>query len=115
MELIDEKFSVQYDASNGKISCKGIMDLREKKGYQPLANLFDEVVEQSPQIITLDIRQLEFLNSTGITVIGSGLVIKIRNKALSKLVIHCSKDFPWQSRSMKGISKLMSDIELRFD
>ncbi len=115
MEIMDEKFHVRYDAATGTIACQGIMDMRDKKGYQPVADLFDEVIEQSPPIITLDIRKLEFLNSTGITTIGSGLVIKIRNKGLSTLVIRCSKDFPWQARSMKGISKLMREIELRFD
>ncbi len=115
MELMDQKFSVRYDASTATIICKGIMDLRDIEGYKPVANLFSAVIDQEPQVITLDVTELEFLNSSGITTIGSGLVIKMRNKGRSKLVIQCNREFPWQERSMKGISRLMHGIELKFD
>ena len=115
MEVVGKKYSVRYDVEDAIISCSGIFDLRGKEGYQAIVDLFEEIINLQPAIITLDVRQLEFLNSSGITAIGSGLVIKVRNKNQSRLVIRCSSRYPWQQRSMKGIAKLMPGIELKFD
>jgi hypothetical protein len=115
MEVVGRKYSVRFDAQTATISCSGILDVRGKEGYQPIVDLFDAVVDLQPELITLDVRQLEFLNSSGITAIGSGLVIKVRNKGCSRLAICCSDLYPWQKRSMQGIGKLMPGIELRFE
>jgi hypothetical protein len=115
MEVVGRKYSVRFDAQTATIFCTGILDVRGKEGYQPIVDLFNAVIDLQPELITLDVRQLEFLNSSGITAIGSGLVIKVRNKGCSRLAICCSDQYPWQKRSMKGISKLMPGIELRFE
>ncbi len=115
MEVVGKKFSVRFDVQTATISFNGILDVRGKEGYQPIVALFDAVVERQPELITLDVRQLEFLNSSGIATIGSGLVIKVRNNGHIRLSICCSDKYPWQRRSMKGICKLMPGIELRFD
>jgi hypothetical protein len=115
MQVVGRKYRVRFDAQTATISCIGILDVRGKEGYQPIVDLFDAVVDLQPELITLDIRHLEFLNSSGITAIGSGLVIKVRDKGCSQLAICCSDLYPWQKRSMNGISKLMPGIELRFE
>lgn len=115
MEVVGKKFNVRFDTRSATIFFSGILDVRGKEGYQPIVDLFDAVIERQPALITLDVRQLEFLNSSGITAIGSGLVIKARNKGRSRLAIHCSERFPWQKRSMKGISRLMPGIELKYE
>ncbi len=117
MQVTGEKneYCVAYDADTGVIACEGMLDLRGKEGYQPVATLFEHVVEAAPETITLDIRNLEFLNSSGITTIGSGLIIKARKKGASRVAIRCAKKFAWQERSIKGLSKLMPGMELTFD
>lgn len=115
MQIADENYKVTYNSSTGTITCEGIMDLRGKEAYKPVAKLFQNVVDETPETIVLDIRNLEFLNSSGITTIGAGLVIKVRKKGVSKVVVHCSKAFSWQERSIKGIMKLMPDLNLKFD
>ncbi len=115
MEIADDKYTVRYDASTGTITCEGIMDLRAKESYRSLSTLFNDVVDQEPETITLNIRELRFLNSSGITAIGAGLVMKIRNSGSSKLVIVCNEKYVWQKKTMKIISKLMSGIVLKYD
>lgn len=109
------EYSVTYDAATGTIKCEGMLDLRGKEGYQPVATLFENVVEAAPETITLDIRNLEFLNSSGITTIGSGLIIKARKKGASNVAIQCAKRYAWQERSIKGLSKLMPGMTLSFE
>jgi hypothetical protein len=114
MEVAGEKYKVNYDSSIATLTCEGMMNERGKEGYKSVSELFENVVNQEAEVITMDIRNLEFLNSSGITVIG-GFVIKLRNKGKSKFVIHCTKKYTWQERSMKGIKKLMPDLELKID
>ncbi|MDM8550126.1 hypothetical protein QUF72_08620 [Desulfobacterales bacterium HSG2] len=115
MQIADENYKVSYNSSTGTITCEGVMDLRGKEAYKSVAKLFQDVVNETPETIVLDIRELEFLNSSGITTIGAGLVIKVRKKGASKFVVHCSKAFPWQERSIKGVMKLMPTLELKLD
>lgn len=115
MRVTGENYEVIYDSSISTIICKGSMDLRGKDGYMQVAELFEKVIEKNPANITLDIRNLKYLNSSGITTIGAGLVIKARKKGVSRFVIHSTKNHAWQARSMKGIVKLMPGMELKFD
>ncbi|RLC12713.1 MAG: hypothetical protein DRI57_17405 [Deltaproteobacteria bacterium] len=114
MEVTGEKYNIRYDSPTGTIVCGGIMDMRGKEGYKEVAELFEKVVNEEPETVTLDIRKLEFLNSSGITTIGAKLVIRLRNKKVSKLVIRCSKAYPWHEKSVKGLTKLMPALEVRF-
>ncbi len=115
MEVTGEKYNVSYDAITATIICEGIMDLRGKEGYHSVSKLFEDAIAKEPETVTLDIRKLEFLNSSGITTLGAGLVIKLRNKGASGLVIHCSRKYTWQERSMKGLKRLMPALEMKFD
>ncbi len=114
MEITENKYTLRYDASTFTIICEGIMDLRDKGDYASLLDLFSDVIDQEPETITFDMRGLKFLNSSGITAIGVGLVLKTRNKGMSKLVVRCSEKYEWQEKTMRIISKLMPGIVLKY-
>ena len=117
MQVQGDKYSISYQSETETVRCAGFLDLRGKDGYKDMADLFDEVAARSstPGKIMLDVRDLEFLNSSGITTIG-GFVIKLRNKGDVQLVIQCSDKHSWQSRSMVGLQKLMPDsLEITFE
>jgi len=114
MEIKGEKYNIAYDAENAAISCSGTLDFRGKEGYKEMAALLEEAVNaESPDII-LDIRKLEFLNSSGITTLG-GFIIKIRKKGASHLTIRGSKKYSWQARSVKGLQKLLPSMNQEFE
>ncbi len=113
MEVRGEGYIVSYDSGSATISCSGMLDLRGKEGYGEILQLFEKVVEENPEGVVLDLRELEFLNSSGITTIG-GFIIKLRNKGGSKLQILCANKFTWQFRSMQGLQKLMPGMSLEF-
>ncbi|HAO22937.1 MAG TPA: hypothetical protein DCQ37_22300 [Desulfobacteraceae bacterium] len=110
MAIRENKYQANYDSQTATVVCKGTLDLRGKDGYKEIAELFDHVVNQPdlPTDITLDVRELEFLNSSGITTLG-GFIIKLRNKGGARLIVKCSNKYSWQERSMKGLEKLMPD------
>lgn len=114
MEIKEEKYSVCYDAENAGVYCKGMLELRGKEGYQRIADLLEQAVRSESPLITLDIRELEFLNSSGITTLG-GFIIRLRKKGSSRLKIMGAQKYSWQIRSLKGLRRLMPGMELMFE
>jgi len=117
MQVQGDKYSITYQSETETVRCAGFLDLRGKDGYKDIADLFDKVAARSPspEKIMLDVRDLEFLNSSGITTIG-GFVIKLRKKEGIMLLIQCANKHSWQSRSMTGLQKLMPDsLEITFE
>ena len=117
MNIQGEHYSVVYDVEAVVLKCSGSLDMRGKAGYKEIAELFDKVVHADPVLenIYLDVRELEFLNSSGITTLG-GFIIKLRKRGVSRLFVQCSNKYAWQSRSMASLKKLMPDgLELSFE
>ncbi|MBF0201372.1 MAG: hypothetical protein HQK66_08670 [Desulfamplus sp.] len=117
MEIKEENYTVRYDESGASITCSGVLDLRGREGYAEIVELLGRAAESDPPSgkITLDMKNLEFLNSSGITTLG-GFIIKLRKKGDTKLTILCSNSYSWQPRSMKGLGKLMpGNLEILFD
>lgn len=114
MEIKTEKYNIYYDRENAIVFCKGTLDLRGKEGYRKIADLLDLAVNGKSPLITIDIRELEFLNSSGITIFGS-FIIKIRKNGSAALKIIGTNKYSWQARSLKGLQKLMPSMELEFE
>jgi hypothetical protein len=114
MEVNGETYRVAYDQSTATLHCEGSLRLYGAEGYTEIVNLFNDVAEQKPELLTLDLKQLQFLNSSGINAL-SKFVIKVRNLKASRLVVKGSHQFPWQSKSLKNLQRLMPDLTLQFD
>ncbi len=116
MRIEDENYSVTYDEDKVTVTCAGFLSLRGKEGYKPIAEIFESAVNQStaPGTLVLDLRELEFLNSSGITTIG-GFIIKVRDKGEVGLRILCANEHSWQTRSIRGLQKLMDGVEVVFE
>src|SRR5919202_656168 len=95
------------------ITFQGELQLSGMDEYAPIMTLLDEVVNQEPPVLTLDLRELEFLNSSGVNVLLR-LVIKVREKQTMPLVVQGSENLFWQSRSLNNIKRLMPTAQLNF-
>jgi hypothetical protein len=113
MEVRGTGFLVSHDPERAQVVCAGVLDLRGKAGYADIIHLLDQAVAAPGPLVTLDLQDLEFLNSSGITTLG-GFIIKLRDRGEAKLKVLCSTRYTWQSRSMRGLQKLMPEMELAF-
>lgn len=111
MEIQGENYSVIYDNSTATITCSGTLRLYGKDGYQPIVDLLDQVADEKPEMITLDLRDLQFLNSAGINTF-SKFVIRVRNDQVSGISVKGSAQFPWQAKSLKNLQRLMPSLSL---
>ncbi len=114
MDIQGDNYNVSYDPSTATIICSGSLHLYGNSGYEAIVELFDNVVDQSPNNIILDVKELRLLNSSGINVIFK-FVINVRNKGASKIIVIGSEQFAWQKKTLKNLQKLMPDLELEFE
>jgi hypothetical protein len=64
--------------------------------------------------MTLDLRNLAFVNSSGISML-SKFVLSMRKKKGVQLVVLGSNDMPWQGKSLKNLEKLLPGLKLEIE
>ena len=111
MEIKGENYSITYNSSTETINCNGTLRLYGSEGYSDILDLFSKIIEQNPKIITLNLKGLQFLNSSGINML-SKFVIKVRNQNISRLIVHGANQHTWQGKSLKNLQKLMPNLTL---
>lgn len=111
MEVKGVNYRVYYDPAPVVVHFEGILRLGGPQEYQPIADLLDKVLLTEPKVITLDLRALSFLNSSGIDVLYK-FAIAMREKGELKLVVRCSKNIAWQGKSLPNLKKYNPNFEM---
>lgn len=111
LEVKNDEYQVRYNPQTQTVTFQGELQLNGMEEYAPLVTLLDEVVNQELSVLTLDLRELEFLNSSGVNVL-LGLVIKVRDRQTIQLIVEGSETVSWQTRSLNNIRRLMPTAQL---
>jgi hypothetical protein len=114
MDIKSEDYRVWYEESNSTVFCQGSLRLAGTDEYAPIVNLFEKAISANPAKIFLNLRGLEFLNSSGINIL-SKFVIKIRQNGNIQITVQGSEGVPWQGKSLKNLQKLMPALELEWN
>ncbi|MEG4282473.1 hypothetical protein QUB68_05045 [Microcoleus sp. A006_D1] len=113
-EIKGEDYSIQYDRESVTVSFIGELSLGGPAEYAPIVELLDEVAQNEPPAITLNLKKLEFVNSSGISML-SKFVISVRKKKTIQLLVLGSNDVPWQQKSLKNLEKLLPTLKLELE
>jgi hypothetical protein len=111
MEIKTEDYSVVYNFVDTTVIFAGSLRLNGIEEYSSICELLNNVVEQEPTTITLNLKNLQFLNSSGISIL-SKFVINVRKQKNIQMIVFGSKTIPWQSKSLKNLQRLMPSIQL---
>lgn len=114
MEIKTENYNIWYDAMAKTVIFQGSLRLSEIEESAAIVQLLDDVIVQPPEILILNLRELRFLNSSGINVV-SKFVIKVRQQKNMQLVVQGSTSIPWQGKSLKNLQRLMPSLELEWE
>lgn len=114
MEITTDKYSVKYDATAQIVTCQGALRLAGMQDYAPLVQLLDQAIADHPAVLKLNLRELNFLNSSGINVL-SKFVLKVRNQKNIHLIVQGSTAIPWQESSLMNLKRLMPQLELTWE
>lgn len=114
MEIKAENYNVLYDEASNNIIFDGSLRLNGTAEYASITELLEEVAQQEPEKIILDLKELNFLNSSGISVL-SKFVINIRRRKNIQMVVIGAKKNPWQGKSLKNLQRLMPSLKLEME
>ena len=73
-------------------------------------DLLLDALKRSPSL-NLNLRELEFLNSSGISML-SMFVVKVRSQGDVQLVLQGSNKILWQTKSLRNLQRLMPSLQL---
>lgn len=111
LEVKGKHYQVQCDPESATVYFIGEIALGGPKDYAPIVNLLEQLANLTPPIITLNVKELAFLNSSGISML-SKFVIGMKKKKGSQLVVLGSKKTPWQGKSLKNLERLLPGLKL---
>ena len=114
MKLETDDFKLGYEPGNNTVFFKGSFRLPGVPNYAPVTKFLNEVAAQKPSKLMLDLRELEFLNSSGINAF-SRYVLSMRQRGEVQLGIHGTNRIAWQSKSLSNFQKLMPSLQLIMD
>ncbi|MCG9887223.1 MAG: hypothetical protein MH825_16960 [Cyanobacteria bacterium] len=109
-QLRTDDYSICYEPDRQTVRCSGSLRLDGLDAYRPIVDLLDEASQQGTTL-TLDLSDLEFLNSSGISML-SMFVVGLRKRGDCHLILQGSNRILWQTRSLKNLQRLMPSIEL---
>jgi hypothetical protein len=107
-----ESFDVQLEEENSTILFKGALRLCGTEDYAPILDMLKETLTSPAMRIVLDLRELDFLNSSGITML-SRFVMEARDRPGIDLQVLASESVPWHARSLRNLQRLMPSLSIR--
>lgn len=113
MEVKTEEYAAYFDDKQQSVVMTGSMRLQNLASYEEIKNILKEGLEKSSSQLTIDLRNLNFLNSSGITTL-SLFIIEARNKKSTPMKVIGSAKIAWQIKSVLNFKKLWNDITLEF-
>ncbi len=108
MEIKGENYNVWYDTNNASVNFSGALRLNIPE-YAAIFQLLNDVADKEPKTITINIQQLQFINSSGIGMLAK-FVIEMQKKKTLQMIILASKTIPWQEKSLNNLQRLMPGL-----
>lgn len=110
MKIEDGNYVLEYDEQAHLVTISGSLRLNGLDEYAPVLDALRQCLANS-NAITVDLCQLEFLNSSGIAML-SKFIIEARGKEGLALTMLGSAQVPWQGKSLKNLQRLYPALEL---
>ena len=109
MMIETEDYRIYYQPETATVFLEGFLRLDGMDAYQPVMDLLMAATENDR--CTVDLHQLEFLNSSGISML-SMFVVKVRDLGTIQLNFRGSEAVLWQTRSLKNLKRLMPALHI---
>jgi hypothetical protein len=112
MEIKTDDYQIWLDPESSTVFFRGFLRLDGMEEYKPVMNLLLGALEKAPSL-NLNLRELEFLNSSGISTL-SMFIVSVREQGNVQMVLQGSDKILWQTRSLRNLQRLMPALKLEF-
>ena len=106
MEIKTDDYRVWYEPATATVNYQGLLRESGIADYKSIEQLLDEAIALAPPTMTMNLQELEFLNSSGMSIL-SRFVIGVRKKKTIQLVVKGAKGRPWQGKVLDNWQRLM--------
>ncbi len=110
LEFAEKGFRVWYEPESYTVFFEGTLRLNTRQ-YKPLSEMLQTILRTNPQTITLHLRELSFLNSSGINTLYK-FAIALRKQSSVGLIILSSRTIAWQAKSLPNIKRFLPSASL---
>jgi hypothetical protein len=114
MEIKTDDYRVWYEPATTTVNFQGLLRESGIPDYKPIEQLLEDAIAKNPPQLNLNLQELEFLNSSGMSVL-SRFVIGVRKKKTIQLQVTGSKQTPWQQKFLENWRRLMPNLILEWD
>jgi hypothetical protein len=111
MNVQSKEYSMIYEPEQAIVICKGSLSLNGTPEYAPMLDLLLQAAEHQNQLLTLDLCELTFLNSSGINMFTK-FVIYVRKQQGLQLHIIGHEEVTWQVKLLRNLQRLMPTLEI---
>lgn len=112
MRIANDGYSVDYAPETGTVTFTGVLRAPADE-YKPIMELVAQAAEASP-LLTLDLRRLTALNSSGITALARFILsLRLRPEVAARIL--ASRQIAWQPKSLANFKLLLSSLILEWD
>lgn len=111
MEITTDDYEITYEPASSTLYLRGLLCLDGMEAYRPVMDFMLKVLENCSSSFTLNLSELEFLNSSGISML-SMFVVRVRQKGTIKMALQGSNEILWQTRSLRNLQRLMPSLNL---
>ncbi len=111
-EINADKYHISYVAEEAAVFLRGALLLNGAIAYEPILQLLKEAAsEQVPEQLIVDIRDLKFLNSSGINMMTKFIMYISDTESIQlKLKIVAYKKVAWQARLAINLQRLLPTL-----
>ena len=113
MEIVNDDYTVQYNSETKTVICSGTFRLTGSE-YAAITEILNTAADAKPDVLTLDLTGLKFLNSSEINTL-SKFIIRLRKHQASQVNVKGNSEFAWQKKSLANFQKLLPGLTLDFD
>jgi len=113
LKIEDDNFKIWYESEQHIIYFEGILRLWDPSEYSEIRKFMHDIHDLGMEVITLDISNLEFLNSSGISMFCK-FVFDIKKINKTSILFVGREQILWQQKSLNNIKKLWEKIDIQF-
>ncbi len=114
MKIQTEDYTIWYELETATVYFKGLLRESLIADYKPIEELLDQVMVQELPLIIMNLQQLEFLNSSGMSVL-SRFLIRVRKQKTTQLMVKGSTQMPWQNKLLSNWQRLMPTLKVEWE